>query len=339
MSASLDDFDMGVTLGTGSFGRVRFATYKSDCTVSCAIKMLKKAEIVRLQQVEHIMAEKEILENISTGKEGLSRHPFIVNLYATFQDDCFLYMVLEYVNGGEFFTHLRRRGRLENNQAKFYAATVTLIFEHLHKDDIIYRDLKPENLLLDHEGFMKITDFGFAKKVLFKTYTLCGTPEYISPETLLNKGHGKGVDWWTLGILIYEMIAGQPPFVDDDPMGIYQQILAGVVAFPRFFDRQARGLIKKLLTADLTKRYGCSKNGSKDLRGHKWFAGFDFEMLLEKKMKSPIVPSVTGPLDTSNFDPYPESDSKPVAFVGTTDPFLDFSTIVSDPCIKDTVGN
>mmetsp|Transcript_16728 Transcript_16728/g.32519 ORF Transcript_16728/g.32519 Transcript_16728/m.32519 type:complete len:335 (-) Transcript_16728:444-1448(-) len=331
MTLNLEDFDLGVTLGTGSFGRVRFATYKSNPQVSCAIKMLKKNEVVRLQQVDHMLQEKSILESISKGSDGLSRHPFIVNLFATFQDECFLYMVLEYVNGGEFFTHLRRVGQLDNNAAKFYAATVTLIFEHLHSDDIIYRDLKPENLLLDHQGFMKITDFGFAKKVLFKTYTLCGTPEYISPETLLNKGHGKGVDWWTLGILIFEMLAGQPPFVDDDPMGIYQQILGGNVNFPRYFDRQAKNLIKKLLTADLTKRYGCLKRGAVDIKEHKWLSGLNFENLLARKMEPPIKPKVSGPCDTTNFDPYPDTMTKPERFVSNADPFEGFSTVVSDP--------
>lgn len=158
---------------------------------------------------------------------------------------------------------------------------------------------------------MKITDFGFAKKVAFKTYTLCGTPEYIAPEVLLNKGHGKGVDWWTLGILSYEMLAGQPPFVDDDPMGIYQQILAGKISFPRFFERNAKSLIKKLLTADLTKRFGCLKNGSEDIKKHKWFTGFDFTELLERKKVAPLVPDVKSESDTSNFDPYPDSTEAP----------------------------
>ena len=155
-------------------------------------------------------------------------------------------MVLEYIVGGEFFTHLRKAGRFDNNTAKFYAAHVVLIFEFLHGKDFIYRDLKPENLLLDSTGYLKITDFGFAKRVAFKTYTLCGTPEYIAPEVLLNKGHGKGVDWWTLGILVYEMLAGQPPFVDDDPMGIYQQILAGKLNFPRYIDRNVKVRVKYL---------------------------------------------------------------------------------------------
>lgn len=136
----------------------------------------------------------------------------------------------------------------------------------------------------------------------FKTYTLCGTPEYIAPEVLLNKGHGKGVDWWTLGILVYEMLAGQPPFVDDDPMGIYQQILAGKLTFPRYFDRNAKNLIKKLLTADLTKRYGCLKGAAEDIKRHKWFSSIDQSALYNRSLTAPVIPRVSGATDTSNFD-------------------------------------
>lgn len=313
---SLEHFDLGVTLGTGSFGRVRFATHKETNTY-WAIKMLKKAEVIRLQQVEHMISEKSILLCLD--------HPFVVTLAGTFQDAKYLYMVLEYVIGGEFFTHLRKAGRFENNTSKFYAAQIVMIFEYLHNQDFIYRDLKPENLLLDHEGYIKITDFGFAKRVAFKTYTLCGTPEYIAPEVLLNKGHGKGVDWWTLGILIYEMLAGQPPFCDDDPMSIYQQILSGKLNFPRFFDRNAKGLIKRLLTADLTKRYGCLKNGAEDIKRSKYFSGTDWDSLLARSNTAPIIPKVTTPNDTSNFDPYPDSmDEAPVPVYNGKDPFLDF---------------
>jgi serine/threonine protein kinase len=235
-------------------------------------------------------------------------------------------MVLEYIVGGEFFTHLRKAGRFDHQASKFYATQIILVFEYMHTSDFIYRDLKPENLLLDKLGFLKITDFGFAKRVAFKTYTLCGTPEYIAPEVLLNKGHGKGVDWWTLGILLYEMMAGQPPFVDDDPMGIYQQILAGKVTFPRHFDRNAKSLIKKLLVADLTKRYGCLKGGADDIKKHKWFQGFDWEALLARQLTAPIIPSVSGDADTSNFDPYPDSlEEAPLPVLGQNkDPFVDF---------------
>jgi serine/threonine protein kinase len=313
---SLSDFNIGVTLGTGSFGRVKFVTHK-DANSIWALKMLKKSEVIRLQQVEHMISEKTILSALN--------HPFIVTMAGTFQDPRYLYMVLEYVVGGEFFTHLRNAQRLDNSNARFYAAQVTLIFEYLHSQDFIYRDLKPENLLLDKTGYMKITDFGFAKRVAFKTYTLCGTPEYIAPEVLLNKGHGKGVDWWTLGILTYEMLVGQPPFVDDDPMGIYQQILAGKVNFPRFIDRNAKSLIKKLLVADLTKRFGCLKAGAADIKNHKWYTGMDWAALFDRELVAPVIPSVSDETDTSNFDAYPDSlEEAPLPVITGKDPFLEF---------------
>lgn len=258
----LSDFELRTTLGTGSFGRVRLATYMPTGQ-TCAVKILKKADIIRLKQVEHIIAERKILGSID--------HPFVVNLLGHFQNKRYLYLVMEFVVGGEFFTHLRRATRFNNDSSCFYAAQIVIIFQYLHSKDIVYRDLKPENLLLDHAGNIKLTDFGFAKRVEYRTWTLCGTPEYIAPEVLMNKGHGKPVDWWALGILIFEMLSGSPPFVDADPMAIYQQILAGRIHFPRYFDRQAKDLIRKLLSPDITKRLGNLKNGVEDIKRHKWF--------------------------------------------------------------------
>merc|ERR1719359_1804406 len=196
-SLVIGDFQQGKTLGTGSFGRVRFVTYKPNGQ-HYALKILKKSAIIRLKQVDHMISENNILKAL--------RHPFIVNMFGNFHDQRYLYLLLEYVVGGEFFTHLRKAGRFDNDTSRFYAAQVTSIFEYCHSKNIIYRDLKPENVLLAQDGYLKLTDFGFAKIIEYRTYTLCGTPEYIAPEVLLNKGHGKPVDWWTLGILIYEMI-------------------------------------------------------------------------------------------------------------------------------------
>ena len=171
-------------------------------------------------------------------------------------------LVLEFVSGGELFTYLRGIGRLDAQHAALYGAQVVLMFEYMHSKHIIYRDLKPENLLIADDGFLKLTDFGFAKVVEGRTYTLCGTPEYLAPEVLLNKGHGKPVDWWAIGILIYEMNAGIDPFTDEDPMGIYQKILKGKIKFPKSFDEGARSIVKHLVVADLSKRYGNLKNGN-----------------------------------------------------------------------------
>lgn len=251
----IKDFNLGATIGTGSFGRVQMVTHKGDSSV-WALKTLKKANVFRLRQVDHVLNERHLVDRL--------HHPFIVNLAGTFQDARCLYMVFEFVVGGEFYTHLRNEKRLDSPSAKFYATQVILFLEYMHGQDVCYRDLKPENILLDKLGYIKVVDFGFSKKVAFKTYTLCGTPEYMAPEIILSSGHGKGVDWWALGVLLFEMQVGQPPWIDGDenagPMGIYQQILSNrKVLYPKFIDPLAKTLIKALLEPDLTKRLGCLK--------------------------------------------------------------------------------
>lgn len=294
----LSDLELKETLGTGSFGRVRLCKHKNGNDYY-AIKCLKKREIIKMKQVQHIIAEKSILMEIS--------HPFIVNMLCSFQDDKKLYLVLEFVIGGEMFTHLRSAGRFPNDVAKFYHAELVLAFEYLHSKDIIYRDLKPENLLLDAKGHVKITDFGFAKKVPERTFTLCGTPEYLAPEVIQSKGHGKAVDWWTMGILLYEFIAGYPPFYDDTPFRIYEKILEGKVKFPNWFDSRARDLVKGLLMTDHTKRLGTLKNGVADIKGHPYFHGANWEKLFNRHYPAPIPVKTKSAGDTSNFEKYPES--------------------------------
>jgi len=294
----LEDFELLDTLGTGSFGRVRLVMFKEDQKYY-ALKILKKSEVIYLKQVEHVKTEKHILERIS--------HPFIVNLFGAFKDPKNLYLMMEYIIGGEFFSHLRKAGRFANDTSKFYAAEITLVFAYLHDLSILYRDLKPENLLLDRAGHCKVTDFGFAKKVDYRTWTLCGTPEYLAPEIILSKGHGKAVDWWALGILMYEMLAGYPPFYDEDPLGIYQKILEGKIKFPWHFDRHSKDLIKKLLTADLTKRLGNLKDGAEGIKKHKWFQEINWDELLKRETPPPIKPDVGDDKDTNNFEKYPDS--------------------------------
>jgi serine/threonine protein kinase len=312
-------FSLGSTLGTGTFGRVRLVTYKHTDGKKhvFALKMLKKSEVIRLKQVEHIKSEKQILSRIS--------HPYVVSLYSAFQDSLYLYMLMEYVIGGELFSQLRKVGRFSNSTARFYAQEIVLAFEYMHTMDIVYRDLKPENLLIDSRGHIKITDFGFAKVVTDRTWTLCGTPEYLAPEIIQSKGHGKGVDWWALGVLIYEMTAGYPPYSDENPYDIYKKILQGDFQCPSHFSSECVDIVRKLLTADRTKRYGCLKDGAKDIKDHPWFAEVDWALALAGRIKPPFVPAVGGPEDTGHFDQYPEGEeAMPTLSQTDQDVFNDF---------------
>ncbi|KAH6573235.1 hypothetical protein BASA50_007634 [Batrachochytrium salamandrivorans] len=313
----IEDFDIRNTLGTGSFGRVHLVKYKATGK-HYAMKVLKKTEIIKLRQVEHTLNEKHILE--------LLNFPFLVQMFGTFQDSNNLYLVLEYVQGGELFSYLRKSGRFANHVARFYAAQVVMAFDYLHTKDIIYRDLKPENLLIDHLGNIKITDFGFAKFVPDVTWTLCGTPDYLAPEIIQSKGYGRAVDWWALGVLIYEMLAGHPPFYDEDHFKLYEKILQCKLRFPPHFDPLAKDLVKRLLSPDLSKRFGNLKEGVHDIKRHKWFAGVEWEKLKQLEIPAPYIPKIAHEGDTSNFDVYPE-DHEAYGVVGSDpyrDKFLDF---------------
>jgi len=314
---NLADFEMHRTLGVGSFGRVKYAKYKRDGKMY-AVKFMKKHEIIKLKQVDHINNEKRLMAQIP--------HPFIVSMIGFTKDEYYVYIVMEVVTGGELFTHLRKARKFDNVQSKFYAAQTAAAFAFMHSKNIIHRDLKPENILLCADGYSKLTDFGFAKIIEsgMRTYTLCGTPEYIAPEVLLNKGHAKPVDWWTLGILTYEMIVGQPPFCDEDPMGIYQKILAGKVYFPKYFDKDAKSLVKHLLTADLSKRYGNLKDGSNDILRSKWMADVDWARLERHELPSPYKPAMKDENDVSNFEDIPDSAGTPPKVSAASDPFTDW---------------
>lgn len=296
-----------------------------------ALKIMKKLEVVRLKQVEHIRNEKEILMGIN--------HPFLVTLYAVAQDKRNLYMLLEFIIGGELFTHLRKAGKFPNEHGRFYAAQITMGLQYLHEECgqgcIVYRDLKPENILIDKVGYIKVTDFGFAKRIEDRTWTLCGTPEYLAPEIIQSKGHGKAVDWWAVGVLVYEMLAGYPPFYDENPFGIYQLILAGKIEFPRFVETHARDLVRKLLTADRAKRLGNLKAGGDDVRKHKWFRGLAFDSLFQKEIAAPFVPETAGEGDTCQFELYPDSDDD-----GGAEPLSketdDDVSVKATPCLEST---
>jgi protein kinase A len=312
---TLDEYIVKQTLGTGSFGRVKLAFSLKE-NKYYALKILKKIEIQKLKQVDHILSEISIL--------NMTDHPFIVKMKGITQNEQYLYILLEYVQGGELFTYLRTVQSLKNEEAVFYAAQVILMFEYLHSKNIVYRDLKPENLLIDAQGYLKLTYFGFAKVIDNRTYTLCGTPEYLAPEILLQKGHGKPVDWWCLGILIYEMLVGIDPFSDEEPMAVYQNILKGRIKFPSIFDKDAKSLIKHLLVADLGKRYGNLKAGVNDIKEHRWLSDLDWKKLIARNLKPLYIPKLKSDGDTSNYSQYPESPTIPKSLKPNEDPFLNW---------------
>ncbi|CAR29851.1 hypothetical protein ZYGR_0AD05390 [Zygosaccharomyces rouxii] len=296
----LDDFQILRTLGTGSFGRVHLVRSNHNGRFY-ALKVLKKHVIVKLKQVEHTNDERRMLSIVA--------HPFLIRMWGTFQDAEQVFMVMDYIEGGELFSLLRKSQRFPNPVAKFYAAEVCLALEYLHLNDIIYRDLKPENILLDRNGHIKITDFGFAKYVPDVTYTLCGTPDYIAPEVISTKPYNKSVDWWSFGIYIYEMLAGYTPFYDANAMKTYENILNAEIKFPPFFHPDAQDLLSKLIMRDLSKRLGNLQNGTEDVKNHPWFSEVVWEKLLCRNIETPYEPPIQqGQGDTSQFDRYPEEE-------------------------------
>lgn len=245
VKVGLDDFETRSLLGKGSFAKVVLVQYKSDNQLY-AMKILKKKEISLRNEQQHILSERNILAE--------ARSPFIVALKFAFQSRSKLYMVMEFMPGGELFYHLSRLRRFSEDTARFYIAEVIMGIEYLHSKNIIYRDLKPENILLGLDGHIKLTDFGLSKVVEennFKTRTICGTPEYQAPEIIINSEYDKAVDFWSIGCLMYELISGMPPFHDSDRNVLKNKILYQNLTFSRIFSEAARNLIDKLLVKNV----------------------------------------------------------------------------------------
>jgi len=294
--SALKDLQTIGLLGKGAFGIVSLVFDKAT-DESYALKSIKKCQIVELGQQKHIVNEMQIMKVLSEEPST-----FLVNLVATYKDRLRVYFLLDVCLGGELFTILRHRRNFPESTARFFAACVIEAFHFMHSRDVIYRDLKPENLVLDNNGYLKITDFGFAKECPEKTFTLCGTPDYLAPEIVTGQGHGKPVDWWTLGILLYEMTASFPPFYDEQPINTYRKIIKGKVKFPRYFSEEVKEIIKNLLRVRPVKRLGILKGGTELIRRSKFYSGFDWQGLNNGKMEAPIKNKVKNPKDLSNFE-------------------------------------
>uniref|UniRef100_A0AC35TQI6 Protein kinase domain-containing protein n=1 Tax=Rhabditophanes sp. KR3021 TaxID=114890 RepID=A0AC35TQI6_9BILA len=287
----------------GTFGTVNLTRHKVNGRYY-ALKSMNIKHLVDKRQVDHVYNEKKILSAL--------RHPFIVRLYDTSKDGKNLNMMMEFLPGGELFSYLRASKTFPSPMAKFYAAEIVLALEYLHSAKIAYRDLKPENLIISAEGHIKLTDFGFAKRIVDKSYTICGTSEYLAPEILTQQGHEKSVDWWALGILIFEMISGEPPFPGESVKEIFEQLKKyKVISFPRrLFSVNAKDLITRLLTKNPIERIGSLKGGVQDIKDHPWFEIFDWELLKNKAIPPPLIPTIYHEGDIGNFDAYPEEDSR-----------------------------
>ncbi|XP_064623226.1 calcium-independent protein kinase C-like isoform X2 [Lineus longissimus] len=296
----LSDFNFIKVLGKGSFGKVMLAEKKGGEEVF-AIKVLKKDVIIQDDDVECTMTEKRIL--------ALSaKHPFLTALHSCFQTRDRLFFVMEYVNGGDLMFQIQRARKFDEPRARFYAAEVTLALMFLHDNGIIYRDLKLDNILLDFEGHCKIADFGMCKEGMFPsklTQTFCGTPDYIAPEILQELEYDASVDWWALGVLMYEMMAGQPPFEADNEDDLFESILHDDVLYPVWLTKEAVAILKGFMTKNPAKRLGCVKaqGEEKAILIHPFFQEkIDWELLEQRKVKPPFRPKIKNRTDANNFD-------------------------------------
>uniref|UniRef100_A0A8C3AP10 protein kinase C n=1 Tax=Cyclopterus lumpus TaxID=8103 RepID=A0A8C3AP10_CYCLU len=294
----LQDFKLIAVLGRGHFGKVLLSEYKRTGSLY-AIKALKKGDIVARDEVESLMCEKRIFETVNG-----SHHPFLVNLFACFQTPEHVCFVMEYTAGGDLMMHIHA-DVFSEPRAVFYSACVVLGLQFLHDHKIVYRDLKLDNLLLDKEGFVKIADFGLCKEGMGfgdRTSTFCGTPEFLAPEVLTDTSYTRAVDWWGLGVLVYEMLVGESPFPGDDEEEVFDSIVNDEVRYPRFLSTEAIGVMRRLLRRNPERRLGSGEKDAEDVKKQPFFRGIDWEDLLQRKLPPPFVPTIGGKEDVSNFD-------------------------------------
>uniref|UniRef100_A0A1I7X3N4 Non-specific serine/threonine protein kinase n=1 Tax=Heterorhabditis bacteriophora TaxID=37862 RepID=A0A1I7X3N4_HETBA len=297
---TIDKFRLISVLGRGHFGKVILAQYKPNASYY-ALKILKKGDILGRDEVESLMVEKRIFEVASR-----ARHPFLVNLFACFQTSEHVLFVMEYSMGGDLMRHIHDDIFTEERSC-FYAACVLLGLEFLHKNNIIYRDLKLDNLLLDKDGYVKLADFGLCKEGMGptdKTSTFCGTPEFLAPEVLTESSYTRAIDWWGLGVLIFEMLVGEPPFSGDDEEEIFDSIVNDDVRYPRFLSIESISIMRRLMRKNPEKRLGNGEKDAEDVKHQRFFKhiNWEWDRLLTREVKPKFVPNIKNPEDVSNFD-------------------------------------
>ncbi|XP_030078844.1 putative protein kinase C delta type homolog isoform X1 [Drosophila hydei] len=294
---SVDDFHFLAVLGKGSFGKVLLAELR-DTTYYYAIKCLKKDVVLEDDDVDSTLIERKVL---ALG----TKHPYLCHLFCTFQTESHLFFVMEYLNGGDLMFHIQESGRFSEERARFYGAEIISGLKFLHKKGIIYRDLKLDNVLLDYEGHVRIADFGMCKLQIYLDKTadsFCGTPDYMAPEIIKGEKYNQNVDWWSFGVLLYEMLIGQSPFSGCDEDELFWSICNEIPWFPVYISAEATGILKGLLEKDYTKRIGSQYSPAGDIADHLFFRPIDWNLLEKRQIEPPFKPQVKHPLDTQYFD-------------------------------------
>ena len=282
---NLNEYNIGAKISKYNYGFIAFCR-KNKTKKIYAIKIFKKSAIIQKEHAEHVYNEYTNLLQIY--------HPFIIELYGiNATDPKYLYFLFEYLLGESLRVLIKRNKKLPLESARFYLACLVTIMDYLHKKNIVYRDIKPENILINENGYIKLTDFTFSKKLISDmTYTLVGTPEYLAPEMINQTGHNKAVDFWQLGIVLFEMLVGYPPFMDTNPIKLYQKIKNGKIFFPKSINKNAKLIIKHFLNIDMNERLGCTRKGIFGIIKEPFFKDFDWEKLLHRNLQAPFVPKV-----------------------------------------------
>uniref|UniRef100_A0A7N0UPH7 non-specific serine/threonine protein kinase n=1 Tax=Kalanchoe fedtschenkoi TaxID=63787 RepID=A0A7N0UPH7_KALFE len=323
-SIGLEDFEVLKVVGQGAFGKV-YQVRKRDNLKIYAMKVVRKDKVIEKDQTSYMQAERDVLSKID--------HPFIVRLRYSFQTKYRLYLVMDFVNGGHLLFQLRRQGLFREELARIYAAEIVSAVSHLHKNSIMHRDLKPQNVLLDADGHVMLTDFGLAKEFdeTTRSNSLCGTTEYMPPEILLGKGHDKAADWWSVGILLYEMLTGKLPFSGKNRQVIQHKILKDKLKLPSFLSSEGHSLLKGLLRKEPNIRLGSGNFGCEELKSHKWFKCINWKKLEARQLQPSFLPQVLGKDCVANFDEewtsMPLQDSPATTPKDGTNPFKGFTFI------------
>jgi serine/threonine protein kinase len=292
---TLSDFDIVSVLGRGTFGKVSLVRHKESQQLF-AMKAMSKSLLVDDGNVQQILRERDILLR--------NHHPFLVAAHFTFQTDTKIFLILDYVPGGDLYQRLKSERGIQEERARLIAAELVLGLGHLHRNGFVYRDLKPENILFDENGHVRLTDFGYAKQLqgADKTSTFCGTADYLAPEVLLAKPYNKSVDWWSFGCVIFEILTGVSPFYCANLKQMYRSILQDDPKFPQIVSPNARDLLTRLLRKNPTERLGNGPDDAKDIQAHPFFTGIDWKAVFERKIKPPWKPAIKSETDTSLFD-------------------------------------